>query len=494
MKKYKILLLYPECPDNFWGFKHAIKFIAKKALHPPLGLITIASMLPKNWELKLIDMNVQKLKDKHLEWANFVFISAMTVQKESVKKIAKKCRNSRVKTVAGGPLFTASHEEFKEIDHFVLNEGEITLRNFLSDLEKNTLKKTYSTTKFPDIENTLIPRRDLVNKKKYVSMNIQYSRGCPFNCEFCDITTLFGRAVRTKSKDQILKELNQLYSLNWRGNVFFVDDNFIGNKVKLKNEVLPAIIKWQKEKNYPFIFSTEASVNLSDDDELMDMMVNAGFEAAFLGIETPNEESLTECGKFQNKNRDLVKSIKKIQRAGIEVTGGFIVGFDNDTPSIFQRQIDFIQKSGIVTAMVGLLNAPKDTLLYKRLKLEGRLLKNITGSNTDFSMNFIPKMNHEKLLAGYKNIIKGIYSTKPYYERVKTLLKEKKPKIKKPFHFKIVYLKAFIDSIIILGIKDKGRKHFWKLFLWSIFKKPKTIRETLAFAIQGYHFRKIFKI
>ena len=496
-KPYKILLVYPKYPDTFWSFKHALKFISKKAIHPPLGLLTVASMIPEEWERKLVDMNVSKLKDKDIKWADYVFVSAMAVQKGSVVEVVKRCKALGAKIVAGGPLFTASHDEFDGIDHFVLNEAELTLKGFIDDLRAGQLKAVYSSNGFPQLEDTPIPSWELINMRKYVSMNLQYSRGCPFDCEFCDITTLFGRGVRTKAKKQVLDELDKLYELGWRGNVFFVDDNFIGNKRKLKEEVLPAIISWMKERRNPFNFSTEASINLSDDSELMEMMVKAGFDTVFIGIETPEEECLAECGKVQNKNRNLVESVKKIQKHGLEVTGGFIVGFDNDSPSIFDRQIKFIQESRIITAMVGLLNAPKDTRLYRRLKDEKRLLNTTTGDNTDLSMNFIPKMDYNKIVEGYKNILKSIYSAKPYYNRVKRFLKDHNNKKKFSFHLGYIrfhpgYPAAFLKSIFILGMKDKARWDYWKLLLWSLFRKPKLFPLAVTYAIYGYHFRKIF--
>jgi len=342
----RILLLYPKYPDTFWGFKHALKFINKRANLPPLGLLTIAAILPEKWEKRLIDMNVQKLKEEDLKWADYVFISAMLVQKESVREIIRKCGKFKTKTVAGGPLFTTGHEEFKnDIDYFVLNEAEITLPQFLKDLQKGSPRHIYTSSEFPDIAKSPVPLWQLIDFKHYFSMGIQYSRGCPFNCEFCDIIILNGRKARTKGREQILKELESLYNLGWRGGVFFVDDNFIGNGRKLKEEILPSIIQWMKKKKYPFFFSTETSINLADDEKLMELMVRAGFSKVFIGIETPDEKSLRECGKFQNQNRDLVSCIKKIQNHGLQVQGGFIVGFDNDTPSIFERQIQFIQRA-----------------------------------------------------------------------------------------------------------------------------------------------------
>ncbi|MFH0852220.1 MAG: B12-binding domain-containing radical SAM protein [bacterium] len=494
----KVVLVCPRCPDTFWSFKYALKFISKKASYPPLGLLTVAAMLPKNWEKKLVDMNVTKLRDKDLKGADLVFISAMAIQKASVKEVISRCKKMGIKIVAGGPLFTAGHEEFLDVDYFVLNEAEITLPLFLEDLKNGSAKHIYTSQKFPNIEKTPIPLWGLINMRKYASMNIQYSRGCPFNCEFCDITNLFGRGVRTKSRGQILAELESLYSQGWRGGVFFVDDNFIGNKIKLKQEILPAIIQWMAAKRHPFSFSTEASVNLSDDDELMQLMAQAGFDSVFLGIETPNEESLAECNKFQNKNRDLVACVKKIQKLGLQVTGGFIVGFDSDPPSIFEKQIEFIQESGIITAMVGLLNAPRGTRLYQRLTKENRLLKEISGDNTDFSINFIPKMNHEILIGGYKRIISGIYSPKPYYERVGKFLKEYNPLKKLHFHFGHIrfnfgYPGAFLKSIWFLGIKDEARAYYWKFFFWSLFRRPRVFPLAITYAIYGFHFRKVFK-
>jgi radical SAM superfamily enzyme YgiQ (UPF0313 family) len=321
-------------------------------------------------------------------------------------------------------------------------------------------------------------------------MNVQYSRGCPFDCEFCDITVLYGRRPRTKTKEQVVAELNALYATGWRGPLFFVDDNFIGNKAKLKTDVLPAIIEWNKEKQNPFYFSTEASLNLADDNALMAQMVEAGFDAVFVGIESPNEESLIECNKSQNRNRDLIASVKRIQAAGLEVQGGFIVGFDNDPPAIFEKLTHFIQESGIVTAMVGLLNAPKGTKLHKRLLTEGRMLSDFTGNNTDFSMNFVPHMRSRELLEGYKKVISTIYSPKHYYERVMTFLKDFEPK-KKAFHFNPNYIRALLKSIIRLGVIGEERLYYWKLFLWSLFRRPQLFSLAIVFTIYGFHFRKI---
>jgi radical SAM superfamily enzyme YgiQ (UPF0313 family) len=291
----------------------------------------------------------------------------------------------------------------------------------------------------------------------------------------------------------MLAELEALYQRGWRSGVFIVDDNFIGNKKKLKAEILPAIISWTKERKYPFAFSTEASINLSDDEELMRLMVAAGFNTVFIGVESPNEESLDECGKFLNKNRDLIASIQKIQNHGLEVQGGFIVGFDSDPLSIFKSQINFIQKSGIVTAMVGLLNAPHGTRLYQRLENERRLLKGMSGDNTDCSINFIPKMNYETLINGYQHILKTIYAPKQYYERVKILLREYKPQKRKTgiIGIKFYHIEAVLKSMWFLGVKEKGRWHYWKLFMVTLLRRPRSFPLVINLSVYGFHFRKV---
>jgi radical SAM superfamily enzyme YgiQ (UPF0313 family) len=486
-----ILLVYPQYPDTYWSFKHALKFISKKASNIPLGLITIAPLLPDSWNKKLIDLNVVRLRDKDIKWADYVYISAMSVQLASVKQVIERCRQLGTKTVAGGPLFTEEFEKFAEIDHLVLNEAEITLPLFIEDLKNGRPNKIYQSDKFADITKSPLPDYSLLKTGKYATAGIQYSRGCPFDCEFCDITALFGRHVRTKTSAQIIAELDQLLHIGWRGSVFFVDDNFIGHKKKLKDELLPAVIAWMESNNNPFYFITEASINLADDRDLIDMMVKAGFAKVFVGIETPEESCLMECNKLQNNNRDLIDCVSVIQRSGIEVFGGFIVGFDNDPPNIFQRQIDFIQKSGIITAMVGLLNAPRLSKLYRRLKNEGRITDEFTGDNTDYSINFVPVMDKDELLKGYQKIIQSIYSCKAYYARMLLFLKQYDPPSVTPMSLNKVM--ALIKSIVLIGILKKNRLYFWKIFFWSIFNKPKVFPLAVTYSIYGYHFRRVFR-
>lgn len=497
----KALLVYPNYPDTFWSFKYALPFISKRAVNPPLGLLTVAAMLPEEWEKKLVDINVTDLKDQDLEWADYVFISAMTIQKISAQEVISRCKKKGLKIVAGGPLFTAAPEDFPEVDHLVLNEAETTLPNFLKDLAEGRAEHLYISESFPNLKNTPIPLWELVEMKRYVSMNIQYSRGCPFSCEFCDITTLFGQKARTKNVSQVLDELETLYSLGWRGGVFFVDDNFIGNRKKLKEAVLPAMFDWMKKRKHPFNFITEVSIDLADDEELIRLMTRTGFDDVFIGIETPDDQTLKECHKFQNRNRDLISSVETIQRFGLNVRGGFIVGFDNDSPEIFERQIEFIQKSKIITAMVGMLNAPRGSRLYERLQKEGRLLKESTGDNTDFSTNIIPKMGYEKLAEGYRRVVSGVYSPRLYYERVKEYLREYRPpeKVKRHFHFgylrwHLFYLLAPLKSFVLLGIKDKARFYYWKLLFWSLFRRPKLLPLAITYSIYGFHFRRVFQL
>jgi len=489
----KILLVFPRCPETFWSFKYALKFISKKASYLPLGLLTVAAMLPEEWDKKLIDMNVEPLTDKDLNWADYVFISATEIQRASVKKIIDRCKILSVKTVAGGPLFTTSAEEFDEVNYLVLNEAEITLPLFLEDIEKGRAKHIYTSSRWADIRKTPVPLWGLADMKKYASVNIQYSRGCPFNCEFCDIPMLCGPRPRTKDKEQVLAELESLYHHGANDVVFFVDDNFIGNKRKLKSEVLPAVVEWMRKRRHPFSLSTEASINLADDERLMELMVRAGFETVFVGIETPNEASLAECGKFQNQNRDLMASVKKIQDFGMEVRGGFIVGFDNDAPSIFEKLSEFIQDSGIVTAMVGLLNAPRGSRLYDRLIKEGRLLKDFSGNNTALSTNFIPKMGYQALIEGYKELVKTLYSPKHYYKRIMIFLRNYNPRRKKKMQFYFSDLGALFKSIWFLGITGKERIYYWKLMVWCCFRRLRLLRLAITYAIHGFHFRTIFE-
>lgn len=484
------LLVYPEYPDTFWSFKHALSFISKKAAFPPLGLLTIGAMMPGGWNKRLVDANVSELKDSDILWADMVFISAMIIQKDSAQNIINRCKALGRKVVAGGPVFTTMHERFEGVDHFVLNEAEATLPLFLKDLEEGSLKPVYTSAERPDITRTPVPLWSLISLKDYASMAVQYSRGCPFDCEFCDIVIMNGRIPRTKTNEQIISELESLYAAGGRGSLFIVDDNFIGNKVNVKN-LLPNIIAWQKERNYPFKLLTEASTNLADDEELMRMMSDANFGKVFLGIETPNVDSLKECGKLQNVNRDLSDTIRKVQQHGMQVMGGFIVGFDSDNEQIFETQLNFIQNAGVVTALVGILGALPKTRLWNRLKAEGRLTNEFTGESMDGKINFVPKMGKEKLVNGYKQLLSKIYSRKYYYQRINTFIRNYKPTVRSRFSKTDFY--AFLRSAWRIGVLSGDRLHYWRLLAKTVFTKRKAFPAAVELAIYGQHFKKIAK-
>jgi radical SAM superfamily enzyme YgiQ (UPF0313 family) len=483
-----ILLIYPQYPDTYWSFKHVLKFVSKKAAFPPLGLLTVAALLPDDWNKKLVDLNVSKLTDKQILWADMVFLSAMIVQTDSAEKIIRRCKALGKTVVAGGPAATIMHAKLTGVDHLVLNEAEITLPQFLHDWEKGHPKAIYKSKDRPDITRTPLPLWSLIKLKDYLTMPIQYSRGCPFDCEFCDIVAMYGRTPRTKSPEQMIREMQTLREAGWKGDVFIVDDNFIGNKSHVK-EMLPFLSQWQKKHKYPFTFITEASTNLADDTELMQLMSAANFQKVFVGIETPSIDSLKECGKYQNTSRCLEEAVTCIQQNGMQVMGGFIVGFDNDTDGIFEAQIKFIQKVGIVTAMVGLLNALPQTRLWHRLKAEGRLLHDPTGENTDVGVNFVPVMAKEKLIAGYQKIISTIYSPRHYYERIHTFISNYKPRAKRKISFHD--LKATIRSMWHIGILSRSRLHYWKLIFITSLREFKALPTAIELAICGLHFERV---
>jgi len=490
----RVLMVYPHTPETFWSFKNAVRFISKKSSEIPLGLITVAGLLPADWEIRLIDLNITNLKDRDIKWADFVFLSGMNIHLDSFRKVVRRCNELNVKVVAGGSMVTMEHEQVLGVDHFILNEAEITLPLFLKDLAEGHPQPIYQTAEFPDIALAPIPRWDLLDQSKYAAMDIQYSRGCPFNCEFCSISALNGRHPRTKSRTQFIAELQSLYDSGWRGSIFVVDDNFIGNRKKLKEDILPAMIAWAEEHNYPFTYGTETSINICDDNELIELMVAAGFEHIFIGIETPNKASLTECGKYQNVGRDIAASIRQLHRKGLRVSGGFIVGFDNDEPDIFDAQINLIQQSGVVTAMVGLLNAPTGSRLYERLKKENRLLNLFAGNNVDASINFVPKMNYKMLMNGYVALLRFIYAPSNYYRRVKTFLQDYHlPQKNSGNAVTPNDIGALFKSIWHLGILDSARRYYWKLFFSTLFRSPRKFPMAITMAIYGYHFRKVVR-
>ena len=487
----KILLVCPEYPETFWSFKHAARFVSRRAAQPPLGLLTVAALLPADWEIELIDMNVETLPDERVRWCDYVFLGGMSVQEASAREVIARCNALGTRIVAGGPMFTARHADFEGVDHFVLNEAELTLPQFLDDLVHGRPQKLYSTSARADLASTPVPRWDLVDQRAYLTMNIQYSRGCPHDCEFCEITVLDGRRPRTKPVAQLVGELDGLYDRGWRGHVFIVDDNFIGNPGKLKQEILPAVVRWMEARRHPFSFGTQATLNLSRDPVLVDLMARAGFTEVFVGIENPNEESLKECGKDATVDLDLLESVRTLQRAGMEVQGGFILGFDHDPPSIFDTLFQFIQASGIVVAMVGLLNAPVSSRLHHRLRREGRLRDVWTGNNTDATINFVPTMGLPALLEGYARVLQALYAPEGYYRRVDNFLLHHRPLHLRDGRIRAKELQALAKSMLLLGVIERGRLHYWRLFFWSLLRRPRQFPTAIACAVYGYHFRRV---
>ena len=457
----------------------------------PLGLLTVAAMLPPEWKLKLVDMNAERLKDKDLLWEDYVLLGAMLVQRESVREIVARCTALEKTVIAGGPLFTTGYEAFPEIQHFVLGEAEEIMPQVVQDMQSGRLQSVYRCTNRPDITRTPAPRWDLIKFRHYVTMSVQFSRGCPYDCEFCDIIVMNGRVPRTKTPVQLIAELDALRRRKWKDMVFIVDDNFIGNKQQTKM-LLHALIEWRRRTRTRIGFLTEASINLADDRELCALMVEAGFKKVFVGIETPSVEALAECHKLQNRNRDLVAAVQTLQRAGLEVMGGFIVGFDSDKSDIFKRQFEFIQRSGVATAMVGLLSALPQTRLWQRLKREGRLEAESTGNNSDATLNFKPKLSREFLQSGYRELVKKLYEPRNYYQRIRTFLKSHRPTGPR-LHLSRADIIAFLKSFWVLGVWHRGRVGYWRLFLGTLIRRPRQFPHAIELAILGHHFRRVAK-
>lgn len=484
-----ILLISPKAPATFWSFEHMLGIAGRKASFPPLGLLTVAAMLPRAWSLRLVDLNVRELRDEEIAWADAVFISAMIVHEPSVRGVIARANAQRKPVVAGGPLFTTGADRFPEVACCVVGEAEDIIGDLVSDLSAGRLKPRYTPPVRPDVTRTPIPRWDLINIRDYLILSAQTSRGCPFDCEFCDITAVYGRVPRVKTPEQVVRELDAIRATGWDGGVFIVDDNFIGNRAKTKT-LLRAIIRWREDRGRPFNFTTEASVNLVDDPELMDLMVRANFRTVFVGIESPQAASLTECNKVQNTKRDLRESVRSMHRAGMQVMAGFIVGFDNDTPDIFDQQSRFIRESGVVTAMVGMLTALPGTKLFARLTREGRIIGQSTGNNLDAVMNFIPRMDLARLTEGYRRLVKSLYEPKAYYERALTFLREYRPSRVRA-KLSLPDALALVRSLWVQGVRTPGRWRYWAFLLRAWLTKPRAFPEAVELAIRGHHFRAV---
>ena len=481
-----VLLIYPGFPDTYWSFRYALSFQGKRAAQPPLGLMTVAALLPHSWNKRLIDTNVEPLRDRDLAWADVAFIGAMHVQQHHLLSIVHRCRARGLRTVVGGPITSSVPAASLQCDHVVIGEAEDLMADLVRDLEAGTARPVYECAERPSLHRTPPPDLSLIRMRRYSTMTVQYSRGCPFSCEFCDIIEIYGRRPRTKPVDHVLAELDQLFAAGWRGPVFMVDDNFIGNKPRAR-ALLDALCLWQHSHGRPFRFITEASLNLSDDPDLLHQFQQAGFGSVFLGIETPDQSSLAAANKLQNTRRDLLASIARIQQAGIEVMGGFILGFDTDRDDIFDRLVDFIQSSGIPVAMVGLLQALPGTQLFRRLTREGRILSGGGGNNTGCHLNFRPRMNPDRLVEGYRSVLRRIYSSDCYYHRVRHYLRTCRPRYR--IRFSLANLRALFLSVLRQGVLHKSRLSYWKFVFTAAFRHPREFGAAMTMAVMGYHFQ-----
>jgi radical SAM superfamily enzyme YgiQ (UPF0313 family) len=486
------LLIYPKFPDTYWSFKHALSFMGKRAAQPPLGLMTVAALLPRPWDKRLVDENVERLRDCDLRWADVVLVSAMHIQKDALFEILARCRDLGLRTVVGGPIASSLPAAEINADHLVIGEAESLIATLALDLERGAPKPVYQALERPALETSPLPDISLIKMKRYSTMAVQYSRGCPFNCEFCDIIEIYGRRPRTKTVRQVIAELDQLRAAGWRESVFIVDDNFIGNKARAK-ELCVALADWRSRHKTSFDFNTEASLNLAEDPELMQLMKDAGFVSVFLGIETPDAPSLIAANKLQNTRRSLLESVAIIQSYGLQVMGGFILGFDTDREDIFDRMTEFIQKSGIPVAMVGLLQAMPGTQLFRRLGREGRILHTDAGNNTSISLNFLPRMDATKLVEGYRSVLKQIYSSEAYYNRVKLYLKRTQAargenRIKQRWLTR-ANARALVTSIVRQGVFGRQRWSYWKFLASAATRYRHSFGAAMTLVVMGYHFQ-----
>ncbi len=488
----RVLLIYPVFPKTFWSYDKILELINRKVLLPPLGLITVAALLPQDWEFTLVDRNIRDVTAAEWDNAELVILSAMIVQKNDLLEQIQAAKQRGKWVAVGGPYPTSLPQEVKDAgaDFLVLDEGEITLPQFVAAWQKGETHGTFRASEKPDITQTPVPRYDLLELNAYDSMSIQFSRGCPFQCEFCDIIVLYGRKSRTKEPEQLLKELDSLYQLGWRRSVFMVDDNFIGNKRNVKR-LLKVLKEWQADHQYPFRFNTEASIDLAADTELMDLMVQCNFDAVFLGIETPDEESLTLTKKFQNTRSALTDSVDQIIQAGLRPMAGFIIGFDGEKTEAGSRIIDFVEQAAIPTAMFGMLQALPNTALWDRLEKEGRLR---VGTREDINqttlINFVPTRPIEDIAREYVKAFWELYDPERYLDRVyRCFLKLKPTPCQTPFQFPSwVDLRALGIVIWRQGIKRHTRWKFWHHLLGIVMQNPGVWEQYLTLCAHNEHF------
>jgi radical SAM superfamily enzyme YgiQ (UPF0313 family) len=481
----RVLLVQPQTPVTYWGFQHAVKIVGKAAPHPPLGLITLAALLPKSWEVRVVDLNVTpSISDEVLSDFDAVLVTGMLVHIQNLRQLLARTKRLGVRTVLGGPAVTTSPEAFPDAEHIFLGEAEGRLEALVRALEGGEAPRVLSPLEGerPGLHDAPPPRFELLDIPRYTSMSIQYSRGCPFRCEFCDIIEIFGRVPRTKTPEQVLAEFDALLATGFRGTVFVVDDNFIGNR-KLVAKLLPRIEEWQRAHGWPFELYTEASVDLAAMPQLVEAMAAAGFSAVFLGIETPSPEALRETQKLQNLKLDPAEAVKRLTKAGLEVYAGFIVGFDSDGPGIFEAQRQFISSLPIPAAMIGILTALPSTQLWRRLEREGRLRGPSTGDQFD-RPNFDTAMDEETLLRGYRELLSELYTADAYYDRCEKVVDE--IGVAHPMPYRPGGLRALVKAAVRLGVLSPRRSHFWRL-LGRALRKPHTFARAVAMAVQGEH-------
>jgi radical SAM superfamily enzyme YgiQ (UPF0313 family) len=482
----KVLLAYPEFPTSYWGFQYGLPLTGRKATLPPLGLITLAALLPREWELRLVDLNVTRLRESQLKWADAVFVGGMRVQAPSIHEVVRRASAAGRRAVVGGPAPTTAPAEFADADVIFQGEAEGRIDELLAALQTTRTVRLAprADSDRPSMQESRVPRFDLLDLRQYASMSVQYSRGCPFSCEFCDIIEIFGRRPRVKTNEQVFAELDALLQLGYRGSVFFVDDNFIGNKPAVKG-LLPDLARWQQQRGYPFELYTEASVNLASDETLIASMVQAGFTAVFLGIETPSPETLAATNKQQNTRLDLGLAVERLTGAGLEVLGGFIVGFDGDGPDVFESQLRFISSLPIPLAMVGLLTALPGTALWRRLEHEGRL-RALSSGDQFGRTNFEPKMDEETLLRGYAELLGQIYTPQAFYQRCEAYVDRAPPLPgkKKP---SVAHVLTFLRTVFHVGLRGQHRRLYWRLLVRSLRHAPHTFAWAIGSIVQGEH-------
>lgn len=484
----KALLVYPEMPPTYWSMRYALPFLGRRAVFPPLGLLTVAAMLPPSWELRLLDLNVAPFAESDLAWADLVLTSAMLVQRDSFAEVVARCRAAGKVVVAGGPYPTACEGAIEGVDHFVLGEAEASLPQFLDDFEAGRLQRCYHDPAHPSLRGTPPPRYDLVEPKRYVGAALQFSRGCPHHCDFCDIVELFGHQPRTKAPEQFLAELDVLYEGGWRGSLFVVDDNFIGNRAEVRR-LLDRLAAWQAARRFPFSLYTEATLDLAADADLMDAMVSAGFSMVFVGIETPDAATLVAIHKRQNARLDPLASVAAIQAHGLEVSGGFILGFDADPSDIFERQRRFIDAAAIPVAMVGLLTVLPGTRLHARLAAEGRLVPAAAaGNNThDLALNFVPRMDAGLLLQGYARVLEAVYAPRRYFARCLEQIRRMRRTRAAPRRIRGMEVRAFLWSLVRQTF-SRYAAAYWAYLIRAVARHPRMTAEIIALAVKGHHF------